>query len=129
MGGVRETEKKRPPPREQETTVICKLCQRKVVADEGNTSNLKHHLSRKHLRIQRLLKLKAVSFTSKPGKSLADTFARGTPYSKTSKRWVEITNAITFHVAKDKVPLSTVKIEGFGAIIKTLPLSTSHVIQ
>ncbi|XP_056383565.1 E3 SUMO-protein ligase ZBED1-like [Hyla sarda] len=52
--------------------------------------------------------------------SIREAFARGTAYDKKSKRWNEITNAITIHLAKDMVPLSTVEKDGFREMIKTL---------
>ncbi|RXN36491.1 zinc finger BED domain-containing 1-like protein [Labeo rohita] len=50
--------------------------------------------------------------------SLKDAFTKGTAYDKKSKRWNDITNAITFHLAKDMVPLNTVEKVGF--MIKVL---------
>jgi len=47
-------------------------------------------------------------------------FARGSAYDKKSKRWNDITNAITIHTAKDMVPLSTVEKDGFREMIKIL---------
>lgn len=44
--------------------------------------------------------------------SLKDAFARGTYYDRKSKRWMEITNSITNHIAKDMVALNTVE-KGF----------------
>lgn len=39
---------------------------------------------------------------------------------KKSKRWKEITDATTFYLAKDMVPLHTVGKDGFRVLIKTL---------
>ncbi|KAK9523273.1 hypothetical protein VZT92_019675 [Zoarces viviparus] len=52
--------------------------------------------------------------------SLQEAFARGTAYDKQSKRWREITDAITIHLCKDMVPLQTVDKDGFSAMVKTL---------
>ena len=49
--------------------------------------------------------------------SLQDVFARD---DRKSKRWNEITNSITIHLAKDMVPLNTVEKGGFKQMIKTL---------
>ena len=48
-----------------------------------------------------------------------DSFGKGIPYDKKNKRWNEIANAITMHIAKDMVLLSTVEKEGFK-MMKTL---------
>ncbi|MEQ2246076.1 hypothetical protein ILYODFUR_034502 [Ilyodon furcidens] len=59
------------------TMVICKLCRSKVVAAGGNTSNLQQHLCRKHvLEYEDVLKLKAVSSTSKHGNPSQNTQAK-----------------------------------------------------
>lgn len=51
---------------------------------------------------------------------LEDVFAIGTPYDRKNKWWIEITNSITIHQAKDMVPLNTVEKEGFKQMIKRL---------
>lgn len=95
----------------EQTTIFCKCCRAKVVAGGGNTSNLLHHLNRKHvLEYQECLKLKSTTSASgssgakvSMGKaktpsqmSLQDAFSKGTRYDRKSKRWNDITNAITF---------------------------------
>ena len=114
------------------TTILCKCYRAKVVAGGGNTSNLLQHLSRKHvLEYQECMKLRSAPSTSAAGKtgnakeklsqmSLLDAFSRGTPYDRKSKRWNEITNSITIHLAKDMVPLNTVEKGGFKQMIKML---------
>ncbi|XP_073667609.1 E3 SUMO-protein ligase ZBED1-like [Paramisgurnus dabryanus] len=117
-----------------QTTILCKCCRAKIQAKGGNTSNLLQHLSRKHvLEYQECMKLKSADSapstsagnTGKPKEkssqmSLKDAFARGTFYDRKSKRWIEITNSITNHIAKDMVPLITVEKDGFKQMIKTL---------
>ncbi len=114
-----------------QTTIFCKCCRAKVVAGGGNTSNLLHHLSRKHvLEYKEFMKLRSAPSTSagdtrkakekSSQMSLEDAFVRGTAYDKKSKRWIEITNSITFHLTKDMVPLYTVEKDGFRRMIKTL---------
>lgn len=115
----------------EQTTIFCKCCWAKVVAAGGSTSNLLHHLIHKHvLEYQEFMKLRSASSMS-AGKvgtagektsqmSLKDAFARGTAYDKKSKRWNDITNTITIHIAKDMVPHSSVEKEGFREMIKIL---------
>ncbi|XP_073689131.1 E3 SUMO-protein ligase ZBED1-like [Garra rufa] len=117
-----------------QTTIICKCCRAKVVATGGNTSNLLHHLRHKHvLQYEECMKLRSASSSTSAGNdkvgtatqnatqtSLKDAFTKGTAYDKKSKRWKDITNAITFHLAKDMVPLNTVEKIGFKEMIKVL---------
>nr|XP_061801662.1 E3 SUMO-protein ligase ZBED1-like [Nerophis lumbriciformis] len=106
-----------------QTTILCKICLSKVVAGGGNTSNLLHHLSRKHVsEYEECLKLRSAPSTSVAAspKSPQDSFARLNAYDRKSKRWLDITNAITHHFAKDMLPLDTVEKEGFKHLMKTL---------
>ncbi|XP_019715163.1 zinc finger BED domain-containing protein 1-like [Hippocampus comes] len=102
--------------------ILCKICLSKVAASGGNTSNLLHHLSRRHVsEYEECMKLKTAPFASAGNpKSLQDALARGAPYDRKSKRWLDITNAITIHLAKDMVALNTVEKEGFKQMIRTL---------
>ncbi|XP_077361925.1 E3 SUMO-protein ligase ZBED1-like isoform X2 [Festucalex cinctus] len=106
-------------------TILCTICLTKVAATGGNTSNLLHHLSRKHVsEYEQCVKLKFAPFApTHPAvgqKSLQDALAKGVPYDRESKRWIDITNAITIHLAKDMVALNTVEKEGFKQMMMTL---------
>lgn len=115
-----------------QTRVICKCCRANVLAAGGNTSNLLHHLRHNHiLDYEDCMKVKSASSPqslrnvgtaaqSTTQTSLVGAFAKGTVYDKKSKRWNDITNSITLHLAKDMVPLSTVEKYGFREMIKTL---------
>jgi len=52
--------------------------------------------------------------------TLTQAFDKGTPYDKSSKRWKEVTEAVTFYLAKDMVPLKTVENEGFKRLLKVV---------
>ncbi|CAM4658701.1 unnamed protein product [Leuciscus chuanchicus] len=52
--------------------------------------------------------------------SLAESFTKGIAYEKSSKRWKEITRAITMYICKDMIPVYTVEKKGFRDLIKTL---------
>ncbi|KAI2655656.1 E3 SUMO-protein ligase ZBED1 [Labeo rohita] len=52
--------------------------------------------------------------------SITATLHRATPYPSTSQRHSEITDAITFYLAKDMCPINTVINEGFRKMVKTL---------
>lgn len=49
--------------------------------------------------------------------SLKASVISGNPYDK---KWNEITNAITYHIAKDMEPNQTVEKDGFRKLIRTL---------
>ncbi|XP_037124783.1 E3 SUMO-protein ligase ZBED1-like [Syngnathus acus] len=102
--------------------ILCKICFIKVAATGGNTSNLLHHLCRRHVsEYEECMKLKTAPFTSAGNqRTIQETTTRGAPYDRKSKRWTDITNAITIHLAKDLVALNTVEKEGFKHMIKTL---------
>ncbi|MBN3282620.1 ZBED1 protein, partial [Polyodon spathula] len=42
------------------------------------------------------------------------------PYEPDSKRWKQITDAVTYHLAKDMVPVHTVKQSGFQKLLKVI---------
>ena len=52
--------------------------------------------------------------------TITATLHRATPYPSTSQRHAEITDAITFYLAKDMCPINTVNNEGFKSMVKTL---------
>ncbi|KAI2647641.1 E3 SUMO-protein ligase ZBED1 [Labeo rohita] len=59
--------------------------------------------------------------TSAPKQSsLEASFTRSVPYEKKSRKWRDITNAVTYHIAKDMVPIATVEKEGFKTLLKTI---------
>ncbi len=111
----------------EQKAILCKACRATVVAGGGNTSNLFHHLKMKHAKqyyeSQKMRGAPAASKTKAAPlvqKSLAESFAKGTPYDKTSRRWREITQAITTHICKDMVPIYVVEKPGFRELLSTL---------
>lgn len=117
---------------DQQTT-LCKLCRRVVAAKGGNTSNLFHHLKTMHVReYETCTEMRKTDRAESRGgahpktrmapiqQSIKSSFAAGTSYDKTSKRWKDITSAITHHIAKDMAPIQTVEKEGFRKLIQTL---------
>ncbi|KAG1960983.1 zinc finger BED domain-containing protein 1-like [Pimephales promelas] len=49
-----------------------------------------------------------------------EAFEKGTPYDRTSKRWKDVTDAVTFYLAKDMIPIKTVENEGFKRMLKVV---------
>ena len=62
-----------------------------------------------------------VNITARPKKTTpTQAFEGGAPYEMTSKQWKEVTEAITFYLAKDMVPIKTVENEGFQRLLKVV---------
>ncbi|XP_057216122.1 E3 SUMO-protein ligase ZBED1-like [Triplophysa rosa] len=116
-----------------QTAVICKCCNDKIRTSDGNTTNLFNHLKRKHpkeyadsqiitgphartsgtTKQPETTRLKQTTLTK-------DAFEKGTPYDRTSKRWKDVTDAVTFYLAKDMIPIKTVENEGFKRLLKVV---------
>lgn len=106
-------------------SAICKICQCKIAAKSGNTSNLISHLRRKHPSIY------AQTFFPSQGKakakppkatgqmSITSAFAQGVPYDRKSKKWNELTKMVTYCIVKDGLPLRVVEKDGFKRMLKT----------
>lgn len=117
---------------EQQHHVICRECNKQVTARGGSTTNLFHHLKQWHkLQYEESLKLRAAEATAashrQPEKapapkqsSLQTSFSRNVPYEKKSVKWCTITKAVSYHIAKDMVPVATVEQFGFQKLLKTM---------
>ncbi|XP_076866871.1 E3 SUMO-protein ligase ZBED1-like [Brachyhypopomus gauderio] len=97
---------------------LCRQCLAVVATTRGNTTNLFDHLKRHHKALHDQCKARSGCYPKQ--KTVLDAFASVTPYERGSKRQREITDAITFHLAKDMVPMNTVTKEGFKKMIRTL---------
>ncbi|XP_073488853.1 E3 SUMO-protein ligase ZBED1-like [Aquarana catesbeiana] len=113
------------PDDETQQTIYCKQCLAIVCAPKGNTTNLSNHLKRNHIQqYETLQKNKTAQSQSTCNQtkqtSIEVTLFNATLYPTTSLRHKEITEAITFHLAKDMAPVTTVEKEGFKKLIQTL---------
>lgn len=111
----------------EQKTVICKLCNKTVPSADANTTNLFYHLKKKHEKeyteTQKARVNKSSSETAKKSLSqpkIKESFARGTPYEKTSRRHKQITDAIARLIAKGMVPIYLVEKKVFRDLIHTL---------
>ncbi|XP_064153682.1 E3 SUMO-protein ligase ZBED1-like isoform X1 [Anguilla rostrata] len=122
-----------------QTSIRCKICRRPVLSRTGNTTNLFHHLKRHHptehseslsLRYHASVSLPSSS-SQQPSPTASQTsevrqptilsaFSAITPYEKKSKRYKEITSAITYCIAKDMMPISTVEKQGFKKLMSVI---------
>ncbi len=115
---------------EAQIKTICKICRRFVKTKTGNTTNLFHHLKKYHpndhtesmkMRTDATPSTSRASIGAVPKqKSIVSSFVAITPYEKCSKRSKDITRAVSFFLAKDMIPLSTVERDGFRKLVKVL---------
>lgn len=117
-------------------TAVCRSCRRNVVAKNGNTSNLLSHLRTRHSKLY-----SEVSVAMKRGKSSSQTQLRAgkeptqasleqvrqiaDSYEKKGKRWKELTESVTYFLAKDNQAMYTVEKPGFKKMLKTFVLDTN----
>ena len=108
---------------------VCRSCRRNVVAKHGNTSNLLSHLRTNHCKLY-----SEVTEAMKRGKgsqkqiraekeptqaSLEQVREIADSYEKTGKRWKELTESVTYFLAKDSQAMYTVEKPGFKKMLKT----------
>ena len=109
---------------------ICRTCYRKVSSKNGNTSNLLAHLRTSHSKLYSEAKASMGSSScSSPSTtsekrpanqpSLPESFERVQKYERKGKRWKELTNAVTYFLAKDCQALYTVEKPGFRKFLDT----------
>ena len=52
--------------------------------------------------------------------TLAETITNSQRYERKGKKWKELTDAITFFIAKDVLPISSVEKPGFKRLLNSL---------
>ena len=106
----------------------CRLCPNHttVAAKDSNTSNLYSHLKTKHPEEYALAcqasKKKSKSFSTEeaaaPKLTLLDSWDKRRPLSSLSREDKTLTNAVTYCLARDMLPLSTVDKPGFRKMLQ-----------
>jgi hypothetical protein len=98
----------------------------------SNTSNLRHHLKQHHPQEHAMINIsqnsqrtststasleseKSVNDEQSP---IAAAFAKSSEYKKESSKWKSLTDVVTFCIAKDALPISTVEKPGFLHMLK-----------
>lgn len=111
----------------EQTTVLCKVCRKTIAAKHGNTTNLFQQLRQRHaVEWQECVALRDADASSShkaPAKkqvTLAAAFSTVIPYDKKGPRWQAITDAVTYYIAKDMVPIYTVEKNGFIKMLQTI---------
>ena len=58
-----------------------------------------------------------------------DSFVKTNMYSRGSSKWKELTDSVTYCIAKDMLPIRIVKKEGFKTLVKSLIHGTSFLLE
>ncbi|XP_053506474.1 E3 SUMO-protein ligase ZBED1-like [Ictalurus furcatus] len=122
-----------------QVSVRCKMCRRAVPTSSGNTSNLFHHLKQFHpieysesqkMRHHKGLSQPVSEISPRPTspspavskeKPMQQTWiAAFMPQDKQSKRYKDITKAVTNFLAKDMMPFSMVENVGFRKMMSVI---------
>ena len=107
----------------------CRQCKKKVAARNGNTSNLISHLRYNHpsvyaefttLKTDKDKAGNSVTHGTHSQPSIEEALMSSQSYDNKSKKWVELTNAVTYCIAKDMLPLYTVEKAGFRKMLAAL---------
>ena len=139
--GLKCDEEKRPV---MDGYAFCRECKNKVAARSGNTSNLIAHLRNNHPTIYAAFSKqktetakhnessKSAASGASQQKSITEALVSSQPYDRKSKKWMELTNSVTFCIAKDMLPMYSVEKPGFRRMLATFdkryePLSRSYI--
>ena len=100
-----------------EELAVCRIasgCRKKtVMVRGGNTSNLlSHHHPKEFMEVNQARKGKGAQKVTKSSKgqaSVADLIEREVKYERSSRKWKQLTDSVTFCLAKDMLPMYTVE--------------------
>ena len=109
----------------------CFTCRGRVTAKNGNTSNLLAHLKSHHPKLhaeakEAIAASKSSQVQLRPmsgGSSvpvqptIEETMAKAQKYERRGKKWKDLTDAITFCIANDNLPIHVVAKPGFIALL------------
>lgn len=109
-----------------DSPVICRMCSAPVSAKGGNTSNLFSHLENNHeteyanVSAGRSSNKKKNSRPRDPRQhTITEAVASRQMYSRSSKRWQQLTDSVTNCLAKDMMPIYSVEKPGFKKMLET----------
>ena len=95
------------------------------VSKGGNTSNLLTHLKRHHPKKYAEL-IQAQKKKSEKGSKVTEGQTKlkavdqsVAKYGRGSKKWQELTDSVSYCIAKDMMPICTVEKQGFKALLKS----------
>ena len=107
--------------RQEQTTILCKVCRKSIAVKQGNTTNLFQHL----LRVQETSARNASTLTLHGGAPVrrfrCERGVREADASSSHKALAkkQITLA-AYYIAKDMVPIYTVERNGFIKMLQTM---------
>ena len=90
---------------------------------QAKGSNTTKHMREHHPIIYAEIAPKAPKQSSSAQTSLSDVISKSTKYSPSSAQSKELNRAVTYYLAKDAVPLSTVDKPGFRHMVSILAIS------
>ena len=114
--GLRATEEGVIVDKEQDKSV-CRTCGTSMQAKGSNTTNLFQHIREHHPTIYAKIAPKASKQSPSAQACLSDMITKSTKYSPSSAQAKELNWAVTYYLAKDAVPLSTVDKPGFRHMV------------
>lgn len=104
-------------------TPICRIgdCHARVKTKHSSTTNLYSHLKQHHPKEYEAVRPKKDKSKLASGtKPITEAFKLATKLQPTSHEHKELTKAVTYHLAKDMRPLSTVELPGFKMLVSKL---------
>lgn len=114
----------------EQKEIVCKVCYAVVSAPQGNTTNMFNHLKFSYKvvydkvlteqKTQKSARASTSATATATQSSIEDTLSNAAPYLTGSRLQREITEAVTFMLAKDMCPISTVCNPGFKTLVKTM---------
>lgn len=111
-------------------SAVYRSCGKQVAAKHGNTSNLIAHLWTNHPTVHSQLKAamdakgkqSSRNATPMPTKSsqlsLQESITLGHVYERKGTKWKELTEAVTYFIAKECLPIHTVEKNGFKQLLR-----------
>ena len=112
-------------------SALCRSCRKQVIAKHGNTSNLLAHLQTNHPTLHTQAKAAMEGKGKQPARkatpapptssqqTLQESMTVRVAYERKSAKWKELTDAVTYFIAKDSLPIFTVKKSGFKRLMRT----------
>ena len=103
----------------QPDTPVCRICGTQIRARTGNTSNYllslknKHSVVHKELRAQMESEKQSTKTGSQHRPTLFSVVSKTQPHDRNGRWWTELTDSITYWIAKDGLPLHVVEKSGF----------------
>ena len=110
-----------------EGKVVCRSCRKHVMAKQGNTSNLLTHLRIYHSKLHSEVKAAMTKGSKPPAQTtlanqptLAEAVENSQKYERKGKKWRDLTDAVTYCIGKDSLPVYSVEKPGFKWLLQML---------